>query len=622
MNKLILIVLRVTTALSLTTRVKTNVADLSFASSHLTTNDASASFLSTTKTTQTTQTVDPASMASPPNPLVKVAAPELSPDQEAELMVDRTDPCNDHANCGRCSEDSRCGWCAANSQCMIGGTASPKLGVCASWTKGYCGVSKCGDYSHCMSCLADPYCGWCSAPSDDPLAPVPGKCMEGGSSGPGEAEGSCPDQWRHSPVRKGTSYTMASHLAATHGPYLREVCESSDGRIPYAPAPPAQPLPKAKDPVLLTMFPRDGPLFGGTHVTITGLFFGYTKSDQTIYVGGHPCRETIWKSQSVMVCVTARAHLEQPGKFDVAVVYDGRRSDSTQNPDQKHMATFEYRELEIDAIHPKIGKTEGGTIVSIVGKNFGRKNFDPKVLIAGVPCVVVQWESPELIKCATPPGFGTNHTLHLEIEGIVPVTPRVSFSYASPVVSGLSPRISPSTGNRTMIVTGSNFGKWSILCVFLCVGVLGSRCRCSCLVVVVCLLFCSLFFLGCSGTRHAMGIVLVNGVPCISQEWISHSRIDCVTPPGLGKGHVVRVKVDQRTSKNDEWMMDYFAPVVASIAPAQGDTPGGYAVLISGNDFGTGAYEAELEYTAMQWQYDVIKYVDVLVVVLVCWMVY
>ena len=197
----------------------------------------------------------------------------LSPDQEAEMMVDRTDPCNSHANCGRCSEDSRCGWCAANSQCMIGSPSGPKLGMCASWTKGFCEVSKCGDYSHCMSCLADPYCGWCSAPSDDPSAAIPGKCMEGGSSGPGEAEGECPDQWRHSPVRKGTAYTLASHLASTHGPYLREVCESADGKIPYAPPPAAKPVPTAKDPVMLTMFPRDGPLFGGTHITITGEFF-------------------------------------------------------------------------------------------------------------------------------------------------------------------------------------------------------------------------------------------------------------------------------------------------------------------------------------------------------------
>ena len=189
------------------------------------------------------------------------------------MMVDRTDPCNSHANCGRCSEDSRCGWCAANSQCMIGSPSGPKLGMCASWTKGFCEVSKCGDYSHCMSCLADPYCGWCSAPSDDPSAAIPGKCMEGGSSGPGEAEGECPDQWRHSPVRKGTAYTLASHLASTHGPYLREVCESADGKIPYAPPPAAKPVPTAKDPVMLTMFPRDGPLFGGTHITITGEFF-------------------------------------------------------------------------------------------------------------------------------------------------------------------------------------------------------------------------------------------------------------------------------------------------------------------------------------------------------------
>jgi hypothetical protein len=289
------------------------------------------------------------------NPVVKE---NMSPDEEAELMIDHTDPCNTHTNCGQCSEDSRCGWCAANNQCMIGGTERPKLSVCASWTKGFCEVSKCGDYSHCMSCLADPYCGWCSAAGDDPLAPTPGKCMEGGSSGPGEAEGECPDQWRHSPVRKGTAYAMASHLASTHGPYLREVCESVDGRIPYAPAPPAKPAPKPKDPVILTMYPRNGPLFGGTHVTITGLWFGYTKTDQQILIGGRPCEETIWKSQSVMICVTSRAYREEPGTFDVVAIYDGRRSDNQQSPDQKDMAKFDYREIEIDAIHPAVGKTE------------------------------------------------------------------------------------------------------------------------------------------------------------------------------------------------------------------------------------------------------------------------
>jgi hypothetical protein len=177
----------------------------------------------------------------------------------------------------------------------------------------------------------------------------------------------------------------------------------------------------------------------------------------------------------------------------------------------------------------------------------------------------VQWESPELIKCATPPGYGTHHELKLVIDGIEPATPAVYFDYAAPIVSSLSPRFSPSVGNKTMIVTGSNFG-----------------------------------------TRHAMAVVTVNTIPCISQEWVSHSRIDCVTPPGVGKGHVVRVKVDQRTSTNDEWMLDYLAPVVANLSPDHGPTPGSYAILISGSDFSTGAYEPSLQYEAMEWQYDVL----------------
>ena len=307
------------------------------------------------KTSQSTSSLITNFPSSTP-PSSKTEAPiiqkeqSLTSDEEAELLVDRTDPCDSHSNCGRCSEDSRCGWCAANSQCMIGGPSGPKLSVCAAWTKGFCEVGKCNEYSHCMSCLADPYCGWCSAPSDDPTQEIPGKCMEGGSSGPGDAEGECPDQWRHSPMRKGTGYAMASHLASVHGPYLREVCEASDGKIPYAPPPPAQPKQKAKDPVLLTMSPRNGPVFGGTHITITGMWFGYTKTDQTVTVGGRPCEETIWKSQSVIVCVTSRSQREAPGKHEVVVTYDERSSKTDQSPEQKNMATFEYREIEGTAL--------------------------------------------------------------------------------------------------------------------------------------------------------------------------------------------------------------------------------------------------------------------------------
>ena len=222
----------------------------------------------------------------------------------------------------------------------------------------------------------------------------------------------------------------------------------------------------------------------------------------------------------------------------------------------------------VDSIHPKVGKTEGGTIVSIRGKNFGRRDaFDTQISFGGVPCVVIQWESSELIKCASPPGYGTNHVLDLEIEGIAPVTGPLYFDYSVPTITGLVPRHSPTAGNLTMVVSGTNFG-----------------------------------------TREAMAVITVGKIPCASQEWISHSRIDCVTPPGVGIGHVVRVVVDVRQSENEEWRMDYLASVVANVSPEHGETVGGYAILITGDDFGTGAYEPSLRFEAAEWQYDVLDY--------------
>ena len=230
----------------------------------------------------------------------------------------------------------------------------------------------------------------------------------------------------------------------------------------------------------------------------------------------------MWKSQSVIVCVTSRAMREEPGKFDIVVRFDGRNSaGGSQTKEQKEMATFEYREILVDSIHPTVGKTEGGTIVSIYGKNFGRHDFHPEVSFGGVPCVVVQWESAELIKCATPPGFGTGHVLDLEIEGIAPITPPIYYDYAPPSVLGLSEIFSPTIGNKTISVEGSNFG-----------------------------------------TRAAMAVVTVGGTPCQTQDWYSHSRIDCVTPPGVGIGHVVKVTVDVRTSENEECVFVSFCSLL------------------------------------------------------------
>ena len=517
---------------------------------------------------------------------------ERMSEEEALALVDRNDPCAAHSSCGQCSLDQRCGWCAANSACQMGGPSGPKPpAVCVTWSKGFCETSKCGDYSHCTACLADPYCGWCAAPTDDPSEAQSGACMEGGSGGPGDAEGECPDTWKHSPIRKGTAYAFASKLALTHAPYLREVCEAADGKIPYAPAPPSAPLPAKKPPVVLDVRPRDGPVFGGTHITLTGLWFGNEQTDQVVTLGGRPCAETLWKSQSVIVCVTDRApRAEAAHDLALVVHFDGMQSSPMGNsggtppPEQSSqegegetppqpssmpgdVAKFSYLDVEVLEIHPAVGKTEGGTIVSIRGRNFGRHDFGPMVKFGDRECVAVQWESPELIKCATAPGWGTDFALDLTIKGVNPVTIPPMFSYLPPTIESVVPGLARTAGNTSVVISGANFG-----------------------------------------TRDVVPVITIGGAPCISQTWITHSRIDCVVPPGVGTGHVVRATVDVRTSEGEDVTLSYLAPVIASIQPDHGPTTGGYAVLITGTDFGTGAYEPSLTFQPAQWQRDVLAF--------------
>ena len=45
--------------------------------------------------------------------------------------------------------------------------------------------------------------------------------------------------------------------------------------MPYAPAPPAPEKPKPQDPVVLSVSPTNGPVFGGTSITVTGLWYGF-----------------------------------------------------------------------------------------------------------------------------------------------------------------------------------------------------------------------------------------------------------------------------------------------------------------------------------------------------------
>ena len=56
--------------------------------------------------------------------------------------------------------------------------------------------------------------------------------------------------------------------------------------------------------------------------------------------------------------------------------------------------------LDVHSVHPHLGSTEGGTMLNIKGKFFGKIMDNIKVKAAGVKCKVVDVQD-ELIKCIT-----------------------------------------------------------------------------------------------------------------------------------------------------------------------------------------------------------------------------
>ena len=227
------------------------------------------------------------------------AVPSSRPVAPAVLAA-AVDPCLVHEECSRCTEDSRCGWCGANGMCAAGGPRGAKTLQCpqTAWNFMFCTGESCRNYRACRNCIADPYCAWCPTEGG-------GQCGEGSlASGGLDGNSRCPVPWLRSLVRKGLGSQEASRMDAEHAQYLDQVCDGN-GTLAYIPPPPPTPRPAPSLPVVTSIEPHHGPVFGRTVITITGLFFGLLPHEQEVTLGGKElCATMVWVSQSVIRCTT------------------------------------------------------------------------------------------------------------------------------------------------------------------------------------------------------------------------------------------------------------------------------------------------------------------------------
>ncbi|MBH0024910.1 IPT/TIG domain-containing protein [Salinibacterium sp. SWN248] len=278
-------------------------------------------------------------------------------------------------------------------------------------------------------------------------------------------------------------------------------------------------------PTVSGMTPTEGPLAGGTEVTITGT--GFTGSTGVTFDGDAGTSFTVVSDTEITV--SSPAHVEET----IEVVVQHPIGDAAAGD-------FTYTAAPIiSSLSPNIGPVAGGTVVTIAGTGFTGATgvtFDGD---AGTSFTVV---SDTEITVSTPA-----HVIGV-VDVIVQNTPSDSspgtFSYqAAPTVSSIAPDEGPLAGGTEVTITGTGF-----------TGATGVT------------------FDGDDGTSFTV---------------VSDTEITVTTPAGtVGAAAVV---VEHPAGDANAGDFTYVAaPTVSAMSPDLGPIAGGTAVTITGSGF-TGA---------------------------------
>lgn len=208
-------------------------------------------------------------------------------------------------------------------------------------------------------------------------------------------------------------------------------------------------------PTLTGISPAQGPVTGGTTVTLTGsgletatsvTFDGEPATDVTVVPGG----------------LTVTTPDNAAGPADVAVTLPGE--------DAVMLAGFGYVPLDgpyVGGLDPASGPVDGGTTVTITGTGL---EGTTAVTFDGEPATIVGEPTPDEVTVVTPPHAAGAVPVAVTTEAGTGVLPD-AYTYEAPAaetlaVSYYSPRVGPTSGGQTVVVQGSGFVPGSTTATF------------------------------------------------------------------------------------------------------------------------------------------------------------
>jgi hypothetical protein len=194
-------------------------------------------------------------------------------------------------------------------------------------------------------------------------------------------------------------------------------------------------------PSISLVTPGVSPAAGGVLITITGQDFGRAAAPATVIFGGAPGSNVQHLSHGMITCVTPAGTANTRVGLQVAV--SGQMSNSV---------AFDFDPPQVSSIIPPNAPTAGGTVITIVGDNFGP---DASVTIRNKPASCSNRQKTMLV-CTTPEDDPGAAEL-VVFAGSTSSAPKL-FTYDSPVIAFIEPSTLPAAGGVHITVHGLNFG--------------------------------------------------------------------------------------------------------------------------------------------------------------------
>eukprot|EP00808_Paulinella_micropora_P005718 g34203.t1 len=293
-------------------------------------------------------------------------------------------------------------------------------------------------------------------------------------------------------------------------------------------------------------------------VVIQGTSFGAQRG--TVSIGGTPVRSIIsWTHTAIEVNHGPGSGRDQP----IVVRCAGTNFTATTPPG----AGFNFQPPQLTSLLPppidSSSWTKGGTIITIVGRNFGVLGQSIVEIGTGRPCQVTGGVDHYELYCRTPAGQGT---LSLKVTTQGQQSATLPFSYRAPVLYSIESAAGyPTVGAVSVTVLGES--------------------------------------LGTSGGQ--VTLVTEGSVLQIAVASQNHTYLIFTLPPGSGQREVqVAVGGVENTNVNPltgaqvpALFLTYNAPLLTSVSPVSVDTRGNTVLVISGSNFGSSTSPSSVSVT-------------------------